>query len=77
MLPRVASLTVNTWFEYRLTWAAYPWVVLILVIGVALIVGGIIGTVAGGPMVVLFIPGLAAVFIHHLIVQKVSDRSAS
>jgi hypothetical protein len=71
---RVTSVPVDTWYQYRLAWAAHPWVILIAVVGLALIVGAIVGMVVGGPLVVLFIPGLAAVYIHHLIVQKAAER---
>jgi hypothetical protein len=76
MLSRVASLRVNVWYEYRLAWSAHPWVILIALVGLALIVGSVVGMVVGGPLVVLFIPGLAAIYIHHLIVQKASDGPA-
>ncbi len=64
---------MDTWYQYRLAWAAHPWVIVIAVIGLALIVGAIVGMIVGGPLVVLFIPGLAAIYIHHLIVQKAAD----
>jgi hypothetical protein len=67
---------VDTWYRYRLAWAAHPWVVLIAVLGVLLIVGSIVGTVIGGPLIVLFIPGLAILYIHHLVAQKATEDRA-
>jgi hypothetical protein len=75
-VQRVASLRVNVWYEYRLAWSAHPWVIGIVLIGLALVVAAIVGMFVGGPLVVLFIPGLAAIYIHHLIVQKISDGPA-
>jgi hypothetical protein len=70
---RVASVPVDTWYQYRLAWAAHPWVILIAAVALALVVGAVVGMVVGGPLVVLFIPGLAAIYIHHLIVQKAAE----
>jgi hypothetical protein len=33
----------------------------------------IVGTVAGGPFALLFIPGLAGLYVHHLIVMRKAD----
>ena len=63
---------MNTWYEYRLVWSAHPWVAVILAVGVLLVVGAVVGMVVGSPAAVVFIPGLAAIFLHHLVVQKAS-----
>jgi hypothetical protein len=64
---------VNTWYEYRTVWAAHPWVLAYAVIVVMVIALSIIGTFVGGPLAILFIPALAAIYVHHLIVMKKAD----
>ena len=64
---------VSTWYDYRLAWSAHPWVIGIALVGVALVVGAIVGMVVGGPLVVLFVPGLAVIYLHHLIVQRAAE----
>lgn len=62
---------MNTWFDYRTVWAAHPWLLVYAIIVVAVLVLSIIGTAAGGgPLVLLFIPGLAGLYVHHLMVMK-------
>jgi hypothetical protein len=67
---------VDTWYQYRLAWTAHRWVVLVAFVGVLLIVGSIVGMVVGGPLIVLFIPGLAILYIHHLVAQKATEDRA-
>jgi hypothetical protein len=64
---------VNTWFEYRAVWAAHPWVLVYAILAVALVVVSVVATVVGGVFAVLFVPALAAIYIHHLIVMKKAD----
>jgi hypothetical protein len=64
---------VNTWYEYRDVWSAHPWVLAMAVIAAAVIVLAIVETILGGPLALLFIPGLAMAYGHHLIVQKKLD----
>jgi hypothetical protein len=61
---------VNTWYEYRMVWAAHPWVLAYAIIVLLVLLLSILGTVAGGPFALLFIPGLAGLYVHHLIVMK-------
>jgi hypothetical protein len=61
---------VNTWYEYRGVWSTYPWVLGVAIIAVLLLAIGVVGTIAGDPAALFFIPGLGAVFVHHLIVTK-------
>jgi hypothetical protein len=67
---RLPSAAVNVWFDYRRVWSAHPWVLAYAVIVVAVLVLSIVGTFTGGPLVILFIPGLFGVYIHHLLVQR-------
>ena len=61
---------VDTWYAYRGVWAAHPWVLGIALLAVAMLAIGVAGTVAGGPFALFFIPRLAGVFGHHLIVGR-------
>lgn len=61
---------VNTWFEYRSVWAAHPWLLAYAVLVVAVLVLSVIGMFVGGPLAILFIPGLAGAYFHHLLVMK-------
>ena len=66
---------VNTWFDYRSVWAAHPWVLIYAVFVVLLFVVSIIGTIMGSVLAILFIPSLAGVYLHHLIVvRKLEQR---
>lgn len=61
---------MNTWYDYRAVWAAHPWVILVVLLGLACVVVSVVATVTGGALAFLFIPGLAAIYVHHLIVQR-------
>jgi len=61
---------VDTWFDYRKVWAGHPWLLVYAVI-VAVVFGlGITGFFLRGPLLLLFIPALAGVYVHHMLVQK-------
>jgi hypothetical protein len=78
MLPRRRAgtvLDVNTWFDYRRVWAAHPWVLAYAVVVLAVLLLSIVGTAAGAvPLMILFVPALAGVYVHHLLVMKRLDR---
>jgi hypothetical protein len=61
---------VRTWYEYREAWSGRPWLLLLGVLAVALVVAGLVGTVLADPLAFLFIPGLAVLYAHHLLVQR-------
>jgi hypothetical protein len=63
---------VNFWWEYRAAWSRRPWLLPVAVIAVLLILAGVIGTVVQNPLAFVFIPGLAVLFLHHLLVQRTS-----
>jgi hypothetical protein len=68
-------LDVNTWFDYRRVWAAHPWVLAYAVVVLAVLALSIVGTVAGAvPLMILFVPALAGVYVHHLLVMKRLER---
>lgn len=70
-------LHVNTWFDYRTVWAGHPWVLAYAVVVVLVLVLSIVGTAAGAvPLMILFVPALAGVYVHHLMVMKRLDRSS-
>ncbi len=64
---------VSTWYDYRAVWAAYPWVLAYAVVVFVVLVLSVIGTIVGGPLVVLFIPALAGIYLHHMLVMKRTD----
>jgi hypothetical protein len=61
---------VDVWFDYRRVWAAHPWVLVYAVIVAVVFVIAVVGTVIRGPLALLFIPSLAGLYGHHLMVQK-------
>ena len=61
---------MDTWFDYRKAWAGHPWLLVYAIIAVAALVLAVIGTVERSPLAILFIPGLAALYYHHLQVMK-------
>jgi hypothetical protein len=67
----VAVVSEPTWWEqYRAVWRIRPWVMLIAIAGVALVVVALAETVVVGPLAFLFVPGLALVYLHHVIVRR-------
>ena len=66
--------TVNTWFDYRMVWSTHPWVLAYAIVVLAVLALAVVGTFLGGPLAILFIPSLAGVFIHHLMVTKRRER---
>ena len=64
---------MQTWYDYRAAWSRRPWIVLIAVVAALMLIAGIVGTIMGSPIAVAFIPGLAAIYIHHLVAQKSLD----
>ena len=68
-MPRYV-FRVNTWYDYRTVWAAHPWILAYAVLVLAILVLSVIGTIAGGPLVVLFLPALAGIYLHHMLVMK-------
>jgi hypothetical protein len=61
---------VETWYDYRTVWAGHPMLLVYAVIVVVVFALGVVGTITGGPLVICFIPALAAAYVHHLLVQK-------
>jgi hypothetical protein len=61
---------VDTWFAYRSVWAAHPLLLVYAIVVVLVLALAILGTVSGGPLAILFIPGLAGVYVHHLMIMK-------
>ncbi|WP_338177601.1 hypothetical protein [Jatrophihabitans sp.] len=61
---------MDTWYDYRKVWAGYPLLRAYAVLVVIVFVLAIIGTIARGPLSILFIPALAGAYVHHLMVQK-------
>ena len=58
------------WYDYRSVWAGHPLVLAVAVLGAVLVVLGIIGTIVTDLLALLFLPGLAVLFVHHLVVRK-------
>jgi hypothetical protein len=62
---------METLFEYRLVWARHPWLLVYAIIVAAVLILSIVGTIMGtGILALLFIPALAGVYVHHMMVQK-------
>jgi uncharacterized membrane protein len=61
---------VDFWFDYRRVWAAYPLLLAYAVLVVVVLVMAVIGTVERNPLAILFIPGLAGLYVHHMLVMK-------
>jgi hypothetical protein len=65
----------STWqAEYVAVWHRRPWVFLLGIAAVACLVVSIIQTVMVGPLAILFIPGLALLYLQHLIVKRSAIR---
>jgi hypothetical protein len=63
---------METWWDYRGVWSDHPWVLGVFVLAALMIVAGIAGSIGQSLFALFFLPGLAALFIHHLIVSKKS-----
>jgi hypothetical protein len=61
----------QTWYDYRLVWAQHPWVLVYAVIVTAVFVLAVVGTaLAVVPLAILFVPSLAGVYVHHIMVAR-------
>lgn len=69
----VPSGAVETWYEYRTVWAGHPALLAYAIVVVLVLALAIVGTVSGGPLAILFIPGLAGTYLHHLMIKKRLD----
>jgi Mn2+/Fe2+ NRAMP family transporter len=65
---------VNTWYEYRDVWGSHPWVLALAIVAVVAVIAAAVATFAGGTLALLFIPGLAALYGHHLLVKRIADQ---
>lgn len=61
---------MDFWADYRRVWAGSPWVLFYAGFVVLLFVAAVVGTVLGNVLAILFIPSLAGVYLHHLIVMR-------
>jgi Mn2+/Fe2+ NRAMP family transporter len=66
--------TGHTWYEYRDVWATHPWVLALAVVAVLVVIAAAIATFTGGALALLFIPGLAGLYGHHLLVKRIADE---
>lgn len=64
----------SVWQQYRAGWRARPWVLLVLLLGVVLLAAAVVGTATRSPAAALFVPGLAIVYVHHLLAHNVPPR---
>lgn len=72
---RVADVDESTWqADYVAVWQRRPWVFLIGIVAVACLVVSIVQTIMVGPLAILFIPGLALLYLQHLIVKRSANR---
>lgn len=71
----IAGVNESTgWAEYRAAWRSRPWVLLIAVAAAVLVVVSVAQTIVPGPLAFLFVPGLALLYFHHVIVRKSTIR---
>ncbi len=61
---------MDTWHDYRRVWAGHTWVLLYAGFVVLLLIAAVIGTIMGNVLAILFIPSLAGLYLHHLIVVR-------
>ncbi len=61
---------VTFWWDYRAAWARRPWLMAVAVLAAVMVLAGIVGTALRNPLLFFFIPGLAVLFLHHLLVQR-------
>lgn len=62
---------MNTWYEYLDVWSRHKPVLLVAIIAVAVLVVAIVATFVGGIFAILFVPGLFALYGHHLLVKRI------
>jgi hypothetical protein len=63
----------ETFADYAAAWRRKPWLPLIGVLGVLFVLVSIAATFSKGLGVILFIPGLIFIYLHHLLVQRTLD----
>jgi hypothetical protein len=72
----VAGVSEPTgWTQYRAGWRTRPWLPLIAILAVVLLVVSVAETFTAGPLAFLFIPGLALLYLHHLLVKRTGPRA--
>jgi uncharacterized membrane protein (UPF0182 family) len=64
---------VHTWYQYRDAWAERPALLGLAVLAIAMIVASVYGTVVRDVLALFFIPGLGALYLHHILVQRMSN----
>lgn len=58
------------WDEYLAGWRRRPWLVLLAALAVVCVAFSIVGTVRRDPVSILFIPGLALLYLHHILIRR-------
>ncbi|HEV7191682.1 MAG TPA: hypothetical protein VGN35_00625 [Jatrophihabitantaceae bacterium] len=64
---------MDVWWDYRRVWATHPWILVYAVIVVLVLALAVVGTFQRNAMAILFIPSLAGMYVHHMLVQKRLD----
>lgn len=67
---------VETWLDYQIVWSQHPWLriyfaVVVVVLAVALFATFVLRS---GPLLILLIPSLGALYAHHLMAMKRRNR---
>lgn len=65
---------MELWYEYVDVWSTHRALLAAFVLACAVVVLAIVATFSHGVLAILFIPGLAALYGHHLLVKKLADR---
>ncbi len=67
---------MTVWWDYRRVWARHPLLRVYFVIAVVVLALAIFGTATRtGALALLFIPSLAGLYAHHLMVMKRLDST--
>ena len=61
---------MDLWYDYRSVWANHPWLLAYAVLVVVVLVMAITGTFMRNALAILFVPGLAGAYVHHMLVMK-------
>jgi hypothetical protein len=65
---------VTVWWDYRRVWTRHPLLLAYFVLAVVVLALAIYGTATrAGALALLFIPSLAGIYVHHIMVMKRLD----
>lgn len=68
------GIITETWSIYRAGWRRKPYLIPMFVVGAILFGLGIVGTIARDPALILFVPGLLILFLHHFLTARAAGE---